>query len=154
MNVLSGTSLFSTLPFLLSQKRQLLPFFLLPAQGLCSRDVDQDAWALRYCVSLGMELLCAQSFSCNFSLYGKSKRRNTAAYLYFLKKNFFFLKSNTMHSLEDSNDFFPKFNFFPKFKGLQDQLYPLDREAMTCNENFSMESLPVYCNFTFKFYIQ
>ncbi|XP_017323810.1 putative aspartate aminotransferase, cytoplasmic 2 isoform X1 [Ictalurus punctatus] len=52
-------------------KRRLLPFFLLPAQGLCSRDIDQDSWALRYCVSLGMELLCAQSFSHNFSLYGE-----------------------------------------------------------------------------------
>ncbi|MCJ8735322.1 hypothetical protein PDJAM_G00245550 [Pangasius djambal] len=51
-------------------KRRLLPFFLLPAQGLHSKDIDQDSWALRYCVSLGMELLCAQSFSHNFSLYG------------------------------------------------------------------------------------
>lgn len=76
MNVVSGTCLFSTSLFLLSQKRRLLPFFLLPAQGLCSRDIDQDSWALRYCVSLGMELLCAQSFSHNFSLYGKSKHRN------------------------------------------------------------------------------
>ncbi|XP_060787338.1 putative aspartate aminotransferase, cytoplasmic 2 [Neoarius graeffei] len=52
------------------EKRRLVPFFLLPAQGLCS-DIDQDSWALRYCVSLGMELLCAQSFSHNFSLYGE-----------------------------------------------------------------------------------
>ncbi|KAG7332106.1 hypothetical protein KOW79_003940 [Hemibagrus wyckioides] len=52
-------------------KRQLLPFFLLPAQGLHSRDIDEDSWPLRYCVSLGMEVLCAQSFSHNFNLYGE-----------------------------------------------------------------------------------
>ncbi|KAF5907330.1 aspartate aminotransferase, cytoplasmic-like isoform X1, partial [Clarias magur] len=52
-------------------KRRLLPFFFLLAQGLCSRDIDQDSWPLRYCVSLGMELMCAQSFSHNFSLYGE-----------------------------------------------------------------------------------
>ncbi|TSO88125.1 Aspartate aminotransferase, cytoplasmic [Bagarius yarrelli] len=52
-------------------KRRLQPFFLLPSQGLHSRDIDQDAWALRYCVSMGMEVLCAQSFSHNFSLYGE-----------------------------------------------------------------------------------
>ncbi|XP_072537195.1 putative aspartate aminotransferase, cytoplasmic 2 [Salminus brasiliensis] len=51
--------------------RQLLPFFLLPAQGLCSGDVDQDSWVLRHCVSSGLELLCAQSFSHSFSLYGE-----------------------------------------------------------------------------------
>ncbi|KAI4883141.1 hypothetical protein NFI96_007547 [Prochilodus magdalenae] len=52
-------------------RRQLLPFFLLPAQGLCSGDVELDSWALRYCVSLGLELLCAQSFSHSFGLYGE-----------------------------------------------------------------------------------
>ncbi|KAK2840745.1 hypothetical protein Q7C36_012324 [Tachysurus vachellii] len=64
-------------------KRQLLPFFLLPAQGLHSRDIDQDAWPLRYCVSLGMEVLCAQSFSHNFSLYGE----RVAQLLCVLKEN-------------------------------------------------------------------
>ncbi|XP_051525336.1 putative aspartate aminotransferase, cytoplasmic 2 [Myxocyprinus asiaticus] len=52
-------------------KRQMFPVFLLPAQGLCSGSVEQDAWAVRYCVSLGLELLCAQSFSHNFGLYGE-----------------------------------------------------------------------------------
>ncbi|KAL6456799.1 hypothetical protein MHYP_G00353430 [Metynnis hypsauchen] len=52
-------------------RRRLLPFFLLPAQGLCSGDVELDSWALRYCVSLGLELLCAQSFSHSFGLYGE-----------------------------------------------------------------------------------
>ncbi|MBN3300572.1 AATC protein, partial [Amia calva] len=52
-------------------KRRLFPFFLLPAQGLCSGDPARDAWPLRHFVSLGLELLCAQSFSHNFRLYGE-----------------------------------------------------------------------------------
>ncbi|KAF4109740.1 putative aspartate aminotransferase, cytoplasmic 2 isoform X2 [Onychostoma macrolepis] len=52
-------------------KRQLFPFFLMSAQGLCSGSLEQDAWPVRYCVSLGLELLCAQSFSHNFGLYGE-----------------------------------------------------------------------------------
>ncbi|KAG9270406.1 aspartate aminotransferase, cytoplasmic-like [Astyanax mexicanus] len=52
-------------------RRQLLPFILLPALGLCSGDVEQDAWVLRHCVSLGLEIMCAQSFSHSFSLYGE-----------------------------------------------------------------------------------
>nr|XP_023657131.1 aspartate aminotransferase, cytoplasmic-like [Paramormyrops kingsleyae] len=51
--------------------RRLLPFFLLPAQGLCLGDPDQDAWPLRHYASLGLEFLCAQSFSHSFSLYGE-----------------------------------------------------------------------------------
>ncbi|XP_028852506.1 putative aspartate aminotransferase, cytoplasmic 2 [Denticeps clupeoides] len=50
--------------------RRHFPFFLMPAQGMCKGDIDQDAWPVRHCVSLGMELLCAQSFSHNFGLYG------------------------------------------------------------------------------------
>ncbi|XP_041088415.1 putative aspartate aminotransferase, cytoplasmic 2 isoform X2 [Polyodon spathula] len=50
-------------------RRRLFPFFLLPSQGLCWGDPAQDAWSLRYFVSLGFELLCAQSFSTNFGLY-------------------------------------------------------------------------------------
>ncbi|XP_076845197.1 putative aspartate aminotransferase, cytoplasmic 2 [Brachyhypopomus gauderio] len=52
-------------------RRGLLPFFLLRAQGLCSGDPDEDAWPLRHAVAKGLELLCAQSFSHNFSLYGE-----------------------------------------------------------------------------------
>ncbi|KAK7146372.1 hypothetical protein R3I93_013959 [Phoxinus phoxinus] len=53
------------------KKRQLFPFFLMSAQGLCSGSLEQDAWAVRHCVSLGLELLCAQSFSYSFGLYGE-----------------------------------------------------------------------------------
>ncbi|KAK1786963.1 hypothetical protein P4O66_017340 [Electrophorus voltai] len=51
--------------------RRLLPFFLLRAQGLCSGEPEEDAWPLRYAVAQGLELLCAQSFSHNFGLYGE-----------------------------------------------------------------------------------
>nr|XP_014015584.1 unnamed protein product [Salmo salar] len=50
---------------------RFFPFFLLPAQGLCHGDFEQDAWPVRLCASLGMELLCAQSFSHSFGLYGE-----------------------------------------------------------------------------------
>ncbi|KAJ8379982.1 hypothetical protein SKAU_G00007600 [Synaphobranchus kaupii] len=52
-------------------RRRLLPFFLMPTQGLCLGDPEQDSWPLRHCASVGMELLCAQSFSHNFGLYGE-----------------------------------------------------------------------------------
>ncbi|KAJ3604219.1 hypothetical protein NHX12_028960 [Muraenolepis orangiensis] len=55
----------------LMMSRQLFPFLLLPAQGLCCGDLERDAWPVQYCQSLGMELLCAQSFSHCFGLYGE-----------------------------------------------------------------------------------
>ncbi|XP_030643784.1 putative aspartate aminotransferase, cytoplasmic 2 [Chanos chanos] len=53
------------------ERRQFIPFFLSAALGLCTADLEQDAWSIRHCVSLGLELLCAQSFSHNFGLYGE-----------------------------------------------------------------------------------
>nr|XP_006625536.1 PREDICTED: aspartate aminotransferase, cytoplasmic-like isoform X1 [Lepisosteus oculatus] len=64
-------------------KRRLFPFFLLPAQGLCSGDPAQDSWPLRHFVSLGQELFCAQSFSHNFGLYGE----RTGCLLFVLKES-------------------------------------------------------------------
>uniref|UniRef100_UPI003AADEDE0 putative aspartate aminotransferase, cytoplasmic 2 n=1 Tax=Centroberyx gerrardi TaxID=166262 RepID=UPI003AADEDE0 len=55
----------------LMMRRRLFPFFLLPAQGLCCGDLERDAWPVQHCVSLGMELFCAQSFSHCFGLYGE-----------------------------------------------------------------------------------
>ncbi|CAL8342714.1 unnamed protein product [Lota lota] len=55
----------------LMMRRQLFPFLLLPAQGLCHGELERDAWPVQYCQSLGMELLCAQSFSHCFGLYGE-----------------------------------------------------------------------------------
>ncbi|KAI3372423.1 hypothetical protein L3Q82_022911, partial [Scortum barcoo] len=54
----------------LIMRRRLFPFLLLPAQALCSGDLERDAWPVQYCASQGMELLCAQSFSHCFGLYG------------------------------------------------------------------------------------
>jgi len=53
------------------KERQLIPFFDCAYQGFASGCVDRDAWAVRYFVSSGLELLCAQSFSKNFGLYSE-----------------------------------------------------------------------------------
>ena len=41
-------------------------------QGFVSGDPDEDAWAVRYFVSVGFEVLIAQSFAKNFGLYSES----------------------------------------------------------------------------------
>ncbi|XP_055368041.1 putative aspartate aminotransferase, cytoplasmic 2 isoform X2 [Betta splendens] len=56
----------------LMRRRGLLPFLLLPTQALCTGDAERDAWPVRYCASQGMELVCAQSFSHCFGLYGEA----------------------------------------------------------------------------------
>jgi len=38
---------------------------------LASGDVEEDAWPIRYFVSLGLELIVCQSFSKNFGLYNE-----------------------------------------------------------------------------------
>ncbi|KAL3976031.1 nuclease HARBI1 [Sarotherodon galilaeus] len=53
-------------------RRRLFPFLLLPTQALCCGDMERDAWPVQHCASLGMELLCAQSFSHCFGLYGEA----------------------------------------------------------------------------------
>ncbi|XP_026176465.1 putative aspartate aminotransferase, cytoplasmic 2 [Mastacembelus armatus] len=52
-------------------RRRLFPFLLLPTQALCYGDLQRDAWPVQYCASQGIELLCAQSFSHCFGLYGE-----------------------------------------------------------------------------------
>ena len=51
-------------------------FFDSAYQGFASGNLDKDAWAIRYFVSMGFEMFCAQSFSKNFGLY--SKRHKSA----------------------------------------------------------------------------
>uniref|UniRef100_A0A3Q3IJH7 aspartate transaminase n=1 Tax=Monopterus albus TaxID=43700 RepID=A0A3Q3IJH7_MONAL len=51
---------------------QLFPFLMLPAQALCYGDLERDAWPVQLCASNGIELLCAQSFSHCFGLYGEA----------------------------------------------------------------------------------
>lgn len=53
------------------QCRFLFPFFDSAYQGFASGDLEKDAWAIRYFVSEGFELFCAQSFSKNFGLYSE-----------------------------------------------------------------------------------
>ncbi|XP_032889960.1 aspartate aminotransferase, cytoplasmic [Amblyraja radiata] len=53
------------------KKKSLFPFFDSAYQGFASGDLDKDAWAVRYFVSQGFELFCAQSFSKNFGLYNE-----------------------------------------------------------------------------------
>uniref|UniRef100_UPI0037E91A78 putative aspartate aminotransferase, cytoplasmic 2 n=1 Tax=Semicossyphus pulcher TaxID=241346 RepID=UPI0037E91A78 len=56
----------------LIMRRRLIPFLLLPAQGLCYGDLERDTWPVQYCASQGIELLCAQSFSHCFGLYDEA----------------------------------------------------------------------------------
>lgn len=53
------------------KSKQHLPFFDSAYQGFASGDLDSDAWAVRYFVSLGFEMLTAQSFAKNFGLYNE-----------------------------------------------------------------------------------
>lgn len=53
------------------QRRKLFAFFDSAYQGFASGNLEKDAWAVRYFVSMGVEMFCAQSFSKNFGLYSK-----------------------------------------------------------------------------------
>ncbi|KAJ1141106.1 hypothetical protein NDU88_007441 [Pleurodeles waltl] len=53
------------------KRKYLFPFFDSAYQGFASGSLDKDAWAVRYFVSDGFELFCAQSFSKNFGLYNE-----------------------------------------------------------------------------------
>uniref|UniRef100_A0A6I8SQC3 Aspartate aminotransferase n=1 Tax=Xenopus tropicalis TaxID=8364 RepID=A0A6I8SQC3_XENTR len=53
------------------KRRSLFPFFDSAYQGFASGSLDKDAWAVRFFVSQGFELFCAQSFSKNFGLYNE-----------------------------------------------------------------------------------
>lgn len=51
------------------QERNHLPFFDCAYQGFASGDLVRDAWAIRYFIEQGFEMLVAQSFAKNFGLY-------------------------------------------------------------------------------------
>lgn len=53
------------------KQRSLFPFFDCAYQGFASGSLDKDAWAIRYFVEQGFELLIAQSYAKNFGLYGE-----------------------------------------------------------------------------------
>ncbi|KAF2137990.1 uncharacterized protein K452DRAFT_291024 [Aplosporella prunicola CBS 121167] len=47
------------------------PFFDTAYQGFASGDLAKDAWAIRYFVDQGFEMVVAQSYAKNFGLYGE-----------------------------------------------------------------------------------
>ncbi|KAF2395786.1 putative aspartate protein [Trichodelitschia bisporula] len=53
------------------KRKAHFPFFDCAYQGFASGDLARDAWAVRYFVDLGFELVIAQSFAKNFGLYGQ-----------------------------------------------------------------------------------
>ncbi|XP_052003550.1 glutamic-oxaloacetic transaminase 2b, mitochondrial [Xyrauchen texanus] len=53
------------------QKRKLLVFFDMAYQGFASGDIDRDAWAVRYFIEQGHNILLSQSFAKNMGLYGE-----------------------------------------------------------------------------------
>ncbi|KXJ14640.1 aspartate aminotransferase, cytoplasmic isoform X3 [Exaiptasia diaphana] len=53
------------------KRRHLFPLFDIAYQGFASGNVEEDAWAVRYFVKQGFELLAGQSFSKNFGLYNE-----------------------------------------------------------------------------------
>nr|XP_057914268.1 aspartate aminotransferase, cytoplasmic [Doryrhamphus excisus] len=52
-------------------RRKLFVFFDSAYQGFASGNLDEDAWAVRFFVSMDFEMFCAQSFSKNFGLYNE-----------------------------------------------------------------------------------
>ncbi|XP_078256767.1 aspartate aminotransferase, mitochondrial isoform X1 [Rhinoraja longicauda] len=53
------------------KQRNLFPFFDMAYQGFASGDADRDAWAMRYFVDQGQNLVLSQSFAKNMGLYGE-----------------------------------------------------------------------------------
>uniref|UniRef100_A0A8C8G2N3 Aspartate aminotransferase n=1 Tax=Oncorhynchus tshawytscha TaxID=74940 RepID=A0A8C8G2N3_ONCTS len=52
-------------------KRNLLVFFDMAYQGFASGDIDRDAWAVRYFIEQGHNIVLSQSFAKNMGLYGE-----------------------------------------------------------------------------------
>ncbi|KAL9983331.1 hypothetical protein ACROYT_G005484 [Oculina patagonica] len=53
------------------KRRKLFPLIDIAYQGFVTGDPDVDAWAVRYFVSAGFELVAGQSFAKNFGLYNE-----------------------------------------------------------------------------------
>ncbi|CAD5229583.1 unnamed protein product [Bursaphelenchus okinawaensis] len=53
------------------KQKNLFTFFDIAYQGFASGDPDKDAWAIRYFVEQGLEMVVAQSFAKNFGLYNE-----------------------------------------------------------------------------------
>lgn len=55
----------------LIEERKLFTFFDCAYQGFASGDLENDSKSVRYFVSRGFEMFCAQSFAKNFGLYNE-----------------------------------------------------------------------------------
>ncbi|CAD6189097.1 unnamed protein product [Caenorhabditis auriculariae] len=53
------------------KRKNLFTFFDIAYQGFASGDPDADAWAVRYFVEQGLEMVVSQSFAKNFGLYNE-----------------------------------------------------------------------------------
>ncbi|ETN74079.1 hypothetical protein NECAME_13215 [Necator americanus] len=53
------------------KRRNLFTFFDIAYQGFASGNPNDDAWAVRYFVEQGLEMVIAQSFAKNFGLYNE-----------------------------------------------------------------------------------
>jgi len=53
------------------ERKKLFPIFDVAYQGFVSGEPDTDAWAIRYFVEQGFELMVCQSFAKNFGLYNE-----------------------------------------------------------------------------------
>ncbi|XP_032891866.1 aspartate aminotransferase, mitochondrial [Amblyraja radiata] len=53
------------------KQRNLFPFFDMAYQGFASGDADRDAWAMRYFIDQGVNLVLSQSFAKNMGMYGE-----------------------------------------------------------------------------------
>jgi aspartate aminotransferase len=53
------------------KKNSLIPYFDSAYQGFASGDLDKDAWAIRYYIEQGFQMLISQSFAKNMGLYGE-----------------------------------------------------------------------------------
>ncbi|VDN28717.1 unnamed protein product, partial [Cylicostephanus goldi] len=53
------------------KKKNHFTFFDIAYQGFASGSPDDDAWAVRYFVEQGLEMMVAQSFAKNFGLYNE-----------------------------------------------------------------------------------
>ncbi|NXX65309.1 AATM protein, partial [Spizella passerina] len=53
------------------KKRNLLVYFDMAYQGFASGDINRDAWAVRYFIEQGINIVLSQSFAKNMGLYGE-----------------------------------------------------------------------------------
>ncbi|KFV71052.1 hypothetical protein N307_01562, partial [Dryobates pubescens] len=60
------------------KKRKLLVYFDMAYQGFASGDINRDAWAVRYFIEQGINVLLSQSYAKNMGLYGERAGAFTA----------------------------------------------------------------------------